>query len=167
MTEIHVLHDERTQSCVAVRVNETRGRMINGINTSEQVTVIYVQNDVVLYERLSWTVTSYLSGGHDKPINCVSFSPNGAPFAIPEALQHDCMPVIMATPQETLIDLHISSVHTRRYAITWIVVSCCGATSVKVVLAAREVHCPVESPHYRQYMLLYTDFRHTEVCNLV
>eukprot|EP00873_Tetraselmis_striata_P018043 jgi/Tetstr1/438307/TSEL_026874.t1 len=36
-----------------------------------------VENDVVLYERLSWQATGHLSNGHSKPINCVSISPNG------------------------------------------------------------------------------------------
>lgn len=35
--------------------------------------------DVVLYERLSWSPTAYLSGAHTKNVNLVVFSPNGKP----------------------------------------------------------------------------------------
>ena len=38
-------------------------------------------NDVVLYERLSWTPTGYLSGGHTAPVNLVVFCPNGEGFS--------------------------------------------------------------------------------------
>lgn len=36
-----------------------------------------IQNDIILYERLSWTTIKHLSGSHSKPVNAVSFSPNG------------------------------------------------------------------------------------------
>lgn len=36
-----------------------------------------VDNDVVLYERLSWEITNHLSSVHTKPVTCISMSPNG------------------------------------------------------------------------------------------
>eukprot|EP00798_Chlamydomonas_sp_ICE-L_P012075 gene12075-15186_t len=36
-----------------------------------------LENDVVLYERLSWTPTGWLSEGHTAPVNTVAFCPNG------------------------------------------------------------------------------------------
>jgi hypothetical protein len=35
------------------------------------------EHDVVLYERMSWSPTGYLAGGHTEHVNCTAFSPNG------------------------------------------------------------------------------------------
>lgn len=32
---------------------------------------------MVLYERMSWSPTGYLAGGHTEHVNCTAFSPNG------------------------------------------------------------------------------------------
>ena len=36
-----------------------------------------LQNDAVVYERLSWEVVGSFSGAHSKPVNCVAFCSNG------------------------------------------------------------------------------------------
>lgn len=36
-----------------------------------------LENDVALYERLSWDTTGYLTGLHTAPVNVIAFSPNG------------------------------------------------------------------------------------------
>lgn len=46
-------------------------------------------NDIVVYERLSWDPVMELQEGHDSPINCLQFSPNGE-YLLPCMACSDC-----------------------------------------------------------------------------
>ena len=77
--EIRVLHANRSPSCtVQVDTASAARSLLAWHPDGSLLAVPGCDNDVTVYERLSWEPTFSLAGQHSAPINAVCFSPDGA-----------------------------------------------------------------------------------------
>lgn len=89
------LHWDRAAGADDVLLQPATRRHFISIPSALQFLAAGTDNDVVLYERLSWEVQEGmgLAGGHDTPVTAIAPSPNGG-CHVPATALHCCGPAL-------------------------------------------------------------------------